>query len=95
MQLDYILTATVIDMTEKKANKKEKVVVKKAAKPKSNTSVKKEVLVDDKYPASGIAKNLNVSDFEFLIIKRKANINDSTFLTIKEFRELYKEIIGR
>ena len=82
-------------MTEKKANKKEKVVVKKAAKPKSNASVKKEVLVDDKYPASDIAKTLSVSDFELLIIKRKANINDNTFLTIEEFKKLYKEIIGR
>ena len=82
-------------MTEKKANKKEKTVVKKTVKSKTNTSTKKEVLVEDKYPASDIAKLLSVSDFAFLIIKRKANINDSTFLTIKEFKKLYKEIIGR
>ena len=83
-------------MTEKKTSKKEKTVVKKAAaKPKINTSVKKEVLVEEKYPAIEIAKSLSISDFAFLIIKRQSGINDGTFLTIAEFRELYKKIIGR
>lgn len=84
-------------MTEKKTSKKEKpAVVKKTAKPKINTpAIKKEVLVEDKYPAAEIAKNLSISDFAFLIIKRQSGINDGTFLTIAEFRELYKNIIGR
>lgn len=83
-------------MTEKKTSKKEKPAVKKAAKPKINTpTIKKEVLVEDRYSAAEIAKNLSVSDFAFLIIKRQSGINDGTLLTIAEFRELYKKIIGR
>lgn len=80
------------------AEKKEKKETKKAAtkkvvlppKTKVKTLVKEEV-----YPAAEIAQSLSISDFAFLIMKRKAGITDGTFLTITEFRKLYKEIIGR
>lgn len=80
------------------AEKKEKKETKKATtkkvvlppKTKTKTLVKEEV-----YPAAEIAQSLSVSDFAFLVMKRETGITDGTFLTIKQFRELYKKIIGR
>jgi len=80
-------------MVEKKEEKKTKKTTKKVVtpqKPKVKTLEKKDV-----YPAIEIAQSLGISKFAFLIIKKEANIEDGSFLTIDEFRKLQKEIIGR
>ena len=80
---------------KKKTDKKEKAVVKKTVNTKANVGIKPQKLAEDKYPASEIAKNLNVSDFAFLVMKQEMGINDSTFLTISEFQTKYNRIVGR
>lgn len=81
-------------MAEKKDKKETKKVINKKVTLPPKTQVKT-LVKEDVYPAAEIAKSLSVSDFAFLMIKREAGINDGTFLTITEFRKLYKKIIGR
>ena len=81
-------------MAEKKKEEKakkaatKKVVIPPKAKPKV-------IVKEDMYPAIEIAETLGISQYAFHIIKRKANIQDNTFLTIKEFEALRNKIIGR
>lgn len=91
---------TVIQMTEKKADKKEKEIAKKvikpkAIKPKANPSVKREALAENQYLASEIAKNLGIPGFAFLVMKQEAGISDNSFLTISEFQKIYNKTVGR
>ena len=86
---------TVIKIAEKKKiDKKEKVAVKKTVS-KANVGVKPQKLAAEKYPASEIAKNLNIPDFAFLVMKQETGIQDSTFLSISEFQNKYKMVVGR
>lgn len=80
---------------KKKTDKKEKAVVKKAINTKAKVGIKPQKLAEDKYPASEIARNLNVPDFAFLVMKQEMGISDSTFLTISEFQAKYNKIVGR
>ena len=80
---------------KKKINKKEKVVVKQATAPKANAGVKPQKLAEDKYPAIEIAHNLGVPDFAFLVMKQETGIQDNTFLSIADFQNKYKMVVGR
>lgn len=50
-------------------------------------------VVEQKYFAKQLAEKIGVDEFEFLIIQRKAGIDDSTPLTISEMKELYHKYI--
>lgn len=43
--------------------------------------------------AKDIARNFNVSDFDFLIIKRQNRIEDTTPLTVSEFKKMYQKLL--
>lgn len=57
-----------------------------------NTPVKAAVQ-EDVYPAISLANDFGLSDFAFYMIKEAKGINDGSLLTMKEFRNYYKEII--
>lgn len=78
------------------ADKKEqpKVIKNKSFEKKRRPQkIKKE---ESKFFAKDIANKFNIPAFDFLIIKRKNNIKDTTSLTVSEFKEMYqKSIKGR
>ena len=73
-------------MKKKKATKK----VDKAEKSSAKVLVKEDI-----FTAKEIAELLNVSSFDYYGIKKQNNINDDSFLTVKEFQKMYKNIRGR
>ena len=72
---------------KKKENKKTD-----AKRVQANTQVQAPVQ-EDVYPAINLANNFGLSDFAFYMIKEAKGINDGSLLTMKEFRNYYKEII--
>lgn len=78
---------------KKKEEKTKKTATKKAVSlPKTKAKV---LVKEDTYPAIEIAELLGMSQFAFYIMKKEANIDDGSFLTISEFQELKKQTIGR
>lgn len=72
---------------------KKKKVTKKADKVEKPSA--KVLVKEDVFTAKSIAELLDISSFDYYGIKKQNNINDDTFLTVKEFQEMYKNIRGR
>ena len=75
------------------ADKKEqpKVIKSKSfEKKKAPQKFKKE---EPKFFAQDIAKKFRVPEFDFLIIKRQNNIEDTTSVTMSEFKKMYQKVI--
>lgn len=75
------------------AEKKKEFKKTAAKKVQSNTRASAPVIQESVYPAIDIANNFGLSDFAFYMIKEAKGINDSTLLTMREFRNYYKEIV--
>lgn len=78
------------------AAKKEKKVapIKQVVKPKKEVKKPKVVTpTDPKFFAKDAAERLGLESFEFFLIKRHANIQDDTPVTIAEMRELFNKIV--
>ena len=76
-----------------KENKPIKAIKSIAKKEKKEEVVLVEQNQEALLPAFQIAEILNMSSFEFFIIKRKNNINDNDLLTISQLKEMYKQTI--
>ena len=72
---------------EKKSAPVKQVVKAKKAKPKAV------VPVDPKFFAKDAAERLGIESFEFLLIKRQAQLENDTPVTIAEMKEYYNKIV--
>lgn len=79
-------------MATKKEDKKSKRTITKAFTVKKE---KPKVLAkqEDVYPAIDIVKQLNVSSFDFFMIKNATGIEDGTLVTMSDFQKYYKKIV--
>jgi hypothetical protein len=76
------------------ANKKEEKT--KIIKPKSFEKKAKELQIkkeEPKFFARDIAEKFRVPPFDFLIIKRQNNIEDTSAISTTEFKEMYRKVI--
>lgn len=51
------------------------------------------IIQEDLYPAVQIAEILGISSFDFFMMKRAKNLNDSTLLTMSKFQKIYQEAV--
>jgi hypothetical protein len=72
------------DSKIKKTTATKKVVKKEPVKPK-----------EQQFFAKDLAANMGIDSFDFLLIKREANIEDDTGITQSEMQKLYNKIIRR
>lgn len=72
---------------EKKAAPVKQVVKAKKTKPKAV------IPTDPKFFAQDAAERLGIESFEFFLIKRQANIENDTPVTIAEMKEYYNKIV--
>lgn len=49
--------------------------------------------VEQKLFARDIAENFGVSSFDFLIIKRQNDIEDTTPISVSEFKQMYQKMV--
>lgn len=54
---------------------------------------KKAKATERKAFAKDVAVNFKVSDFDFLIIKRQNGIEDTTPVTVAEFKKMYQKLL--
>jgi len=85
-------------MTEKK--KEENKTTAKIAKKAIATKKSKKVAPiaqnkDTLFSAEEIVQILDISSFEFYIVKNKFNIDNGALFTISQFKEMYNKAIGR
>ena len=73
-------------MAENKKNEKKVKTVPSPVKKQPQA-----VAREKKYRAIELAKIYNVSDFQFLALKRAEDINESSFITMTEFLEILKK----
>ena len=71
------------------ADKKENKITKPKSFEKKPQKIVKE---EPKFFAETLAKNFNVSQFDFLIIKRQNKIDDTTAITVSDFRKMYQKV---
>ena len=74
-------------MAEKKDSKIKKVtktVTKKAQEP-----------AEPQFFAKELAERMGIERFDFLLIKREANIEDGSLITMSKMQELYNKVIRR
>lgn len=77
----------MINMAEKKDSK-----IKKATK---KVAPKAQKPAEPKYFAKDLAERMGIERFDFLLIKREANIEDGSLITMSEMQELYNKVIRR
>lgn len=82
-------------MSTQKVSKVDKNVAKTIAKISGakKTAKKVDKKPEQKYFANQLAEKIGIDKFEFLIIQRKAGIEDTTPITISEMKDLYKKYI--
>ena len=78
-------------MAEKKDQKEKKVVrpatIQREVKSQEDTEVK--------FFAEDLAAKMGIDNFEFLLIKREAGLDDNSVITMSEMQKLYNKIIRR
>lgn len=77
----------MINMAEKKDSKIKKVA--KKATPKAQEPA------EPQYFAKDLAERMGIKSFDFLLIKREANIEDGSLITMSKMQELYNKLIRR
>ena len=77
-------------ITTKPIAKKEKAV-KKVVPKKAEPKVAKKA--EQQFFAADLAEKMGMRSFDFFLIKRQANITDSTPITMSEMKDLYNKII--
>jgi len=76
------------------ADKKEKPkVVKPKSFEKKEKKAQKIKVEEPKFFAKNIAEKFRVPAFDFLIIKRQNNIEDTSAISVSEFKEMYRKVI--
>ena len=74
-------------MAEKKDSKTKKVT--KKVTPKAQEPA------EPQYFAKDLAERMGIKGFDFLLIKREANIEDGSLITMSKMQELYNKLIRR
>lgn len=77
----------MINMAEKKDSKIKKVTKKVTPKAKEP--------VEPQYFAKDLAERMGIESFDFLLIKREANLEDGSLITMSKMQELYNKVIRR
>lgn len=77
----------MINMAEKKDSKIKKVTKKVATKAKEPA--------EPQYFAKDLAERMGIESFDFLLIKREANLEDGSLITMSKMQELYNKVIRR
>lgn len=77
----------MINMAEKKDSKIKKVTRKVTPKVQEP--------VEPQYFAKDLAERMGIERFEFLLIKREANLQDGSLITMSKMQELYNKVIRR
>ena len=83
----------MINMVEKKEDKKTKKVTKKKSKKVTKAETSKPV--EQKYFAKDLAEKMGIDNYTFLLMKRDANIEDGSTITMSEMQKLYDKIARR
>lgn len=77
-----------MNMAEKKDSKIKKVV-------KKTTIKKAQEPVEPQFFAKDLAERMGIDSFDFLLIKREANIQDGSLITMSKMQEIYNKVIRR
>lgn len=77
-------------MVDKKTEEKKQETKAKIAKFKKPAKVEK---AEGKSFAIDFAQKFGISSFDFLILKRQNNLEDTTPITVSEFKEMYQKVI--
>lgn len=83
-------------MEDKKAKNNKKVASASKSKPKAQvqpTGTAKPEKVEQKVFAKDLARKLGVPTFDYFIIKRQEGIDDTTPLSVSEFKNMYQKIL--
>lgn len=90
-------------MVDKKEEKKINKIIKKTpikSVKKSDKIVKSleqenKPQQEEQFFAKELAEKLGIKGYDFLLIKREANIEDGSLITMAKMQELYKKVVGR
>lgn len=77
----------MINMAEKKDSKIKKVTKKVTPKAKEPA--------EPQHFAKDLAERMGIESFDFLLIKREANLEDGSLITMSKMQELYNKVIRR
>lgn len=90
-------------MVEKKDNKKINKIIssvsKKDTKPASKVvkpkKEKKPQQKEQQFFVKELAERMGIGSYDLFLIKREANIQDGSLITMSEMQKLYNKIVGR
>lgn len=89
-------------MVEKKEEKKINKIIKTAPvkSAKKSDKIVKSMKQENKpqheqqFFAKELAEKLGIKGYDFLLIKREANLEDGSLITMTKMQELYKKVVG-
>lgn len=93
----------MIKMVEKKGTKKINKIIKSVSvkdtpkKGKIVKSLKQEnkPQQEQQFFAKELATKMGIKGYDFLLIKREADLEDGSLITMSKMQELYKKVVGR